>query len=140
MTKRQYYEIQFSTYPDIVNLKQFREMLGNAESAVIDIKRIPHKPIVDIASSYKNAHREAMLFEYRVGDGNLLVCTLNLSNADPAALYLREAIISYAKSIAFNPRDVITPTELRAMLDQEKIAVEENSNEAANKNDITMNC
>ena len=28
MTKRQYYEIQFSTYPDIVNLKQFREMLG----------------------------------------------------------------------------------------------------------------
>lgn len=118
---------------------QFREMLGNAESAVIDIKRIPHKPIVDIASSYKNAHREAMLFEYRVGDGNLLVCTLNLSNADPAALYLREAIISYAKSIAFNPRDVITPTELRAMLDQEKIAVEENSNEAANKNDITMN-
>ena len=28
MTKRQFYVIHFSSYPDIVNLKQFREMLG----------------------------------------------------------------------------------------------------------------
>ncbi len=117
---------------------KFREMLGDGEAAVLDLKGIAHNPIVDIASTYKNAHREAMLFEYRVGKGRLLVCTLNLKDSDAFAVYLKEKILEYACSAEFCPRDEITLLELQAILGIDNIKVETNSNEAQNKNDITM--
>ena len=117
---------------------QFYNML-NSKAAILDITRIPHSPIIDIASSYKNAHREAMLFEYRVGNGRLLVCTLNLTEADPAAKWLRERIISYASSNEFSPRDAITPDELRDICGNGENIGGSNENLAQNKNDITMN-
>ena len=114
-------------------------MLSDGEAAVLDIKDIPHNPIIDIASTYKNAHREAMLFEYRVGEGRLLVCTLNLKESDPFAAYLRKSILEYAIGSEFVPRDRISLSTLSTILGTEKITVEKNSNEAQNKNDITMN-
>jgi hypothetical protein len=116
---------------------KFREMLEGGEAAVLDIKDIPHNPIIDIASTYKNAHREAMLFEYGVGEGRLLVCTLNLKDSDPYAAYLREKILEYAIGSEFVPKDRISLSALSAILGSEKILVEANANEAQNKNDIT---
>ncbi len=118
---------------------KFREMLSDGEAAVLDIKDIPHNPIIDIASTYKNAHREAMLFEYRVGEGRLLVCTLNLKESDPFAAYLKKKILEYAIGSEFVPRDRISLSTLSTILGTEKITVEKNANEAQNKNDITMN-
>ena len=116
---------------------QFRNML-DSRAALLDIRRIPHRPIVDIASSYKNAHREAMLFEYGVGEGKLLVCTLNLDNSDPGALWLSERIKEYAMSDAFDPRDTITAAELYDLCSAESVKDGKNENAAQNKNDITM--
>ncbi len=117
---------------------QFRNMINGARAAVLDITRLPHSPIIDIASTYKNAYREAMLFEYRVGRGKLLVCTLNLSEDDPGARWLREHIVAYAMSEDFLPKDALTLSELRGICGISHMNDGVNDNEAQNKNDITM--
>ncbi len=116
---------------------QFEKMLNDGHAAVLDLTRLPHTPIIDIASSYKNAHREALLFEYSVGNGKLIVCTMNLTEQDPAANWLKERIVSYAMSEDFCPRDTITAEELLFLCRAQTIANAKNANEAKNINDIT---
>ena len=117
---------------------QFRSMMRGAKAAVLDIKSLPHEPIIDIASTYKNAHREALLFEYAVGDGRLLVCTLNLSESDPGAMWLREQMINYVMSDRFTPKQRITLDELKSICSSRVLENGTNANAAQNKNDITM--
>ena len=113
-------------------------MMEGASAAILDIGRIAHDPIIDIATSYKNAKREALLFEYKVGKGKLLVCTLKLKECDPGALWLRDRIMQYANSDIFEPADRISGAELLGMCGQSDVSDEGNQNEAQNKNDITM--
>ena len=117
---------------------QFSQMLRGSRSAVLDLHGVPHDPIIDIASSYKNAHREAMLFEYRVGAGKLLCCTLRLSTDDPAANWLRQKILAYAASDVFAPAQTLSGAQPAALCSAAPIAETANSNLAMNKNDITV--
>lgn len=117
--------------------KQFENMLNGASAAVIDGAQQPHAPVVDIATSYKNAKREALLFEYRVDNGRLLVCTLNLDETDPGARWLKESILSYAASDAFAPSVCLSAATLRRMCTASEAVDEADSNRAVNKNDIT---
>ena len=118
--------------------RMFASMMDRASAAILDIKRLPHDPIIDIATSYKNAKREALLFEYRVGSGKLIVCTLNLREDDPGAVWLRERILAYASSDSFEPEYKISGAELLAMCSEDSLDDGENQNFAQNKNDITM--
>jgi len=117
--------------------QQFEHMLNRSRSAVLDLMDIAHRPIVDIASSYKNAHREAMLFEYCVGKGKLLVCTLNLTDNDPAAHWLKNRILTYSTSEHFKPEQAISETQLMELCRGASSTLNVNDNEAMNKNDIT---
>ena len=40
--------------------RQFERMLNGSRSAVLEVAGLPHRPVIDIASSYKNARREIM--------------------------------------------------------------------------------
>lgn len=117
--------------------KQFEGMLNGGRAAILTGSPDPHEPIIDIATSYKNAKKEAMLFEYCVEKGKLLVCTLNLSENDPAASWLKARILAYAKSDAFAPPVHITAAQLRKICSARQTAGEADSNRAVNKNDIT---
>ena len=117
---------------------QFRKML-DSKAAILNQKRLAHEPIIDIASSYKNARREAMLFEYKVGEGRLIVCTLALCEGDAFAAWLKNRIISYAASDAFEPKDEISLYEFSALCSGSVSIEGSNENMAQNKNDITMN-
>ncbi len=117
---------------------QFRHMLNGSRSAVLDLTEMPHDPIIDIASSYKNAHREAMLFEYRVGKGKLLACTLHLSDEDPGAQYLKSRLFTYAMSDRFQPKDTLSYPMLAKLCTAAPILSAANTNEALNLNDVTM--
>lgn len=120
--------------------KQFEAMLSGGKAAVLNGTPGPHKPIIDIATSYKNAKREALLFEYRIEKGKLLVCTLNLDENDPAASYLKEQILSYAKSDRFDPAVSLTAQSLTRICTENSEMDDEDSNRAVNKNDITAGC
>ena len=117
---------------------QFREMLSGGRAVVLDLKKHPHRPILDMATTYKNARREAMLFEYKVGIGKLLVCSLNLTEGDPGAMWLKERILAYAMSEEFAPTQDLTVGELHTLCSLPSPGAVVNTNEAQNKNDITM--
>ncbi|MBQ7381221.1 MAG: hypothetical protein IJW69_03970, partial [Clostridia bacterium] len=117
---------------------QFRNMLNGGRAVILDLKKYPHRPIIDIATTYKNARREAMLFEYNVGAGKLLVCSLNLNEEDCGAAWLKERIVSYAMSEDFNPAQTLTADELTALCSLPSPQISTNANEAQNQNDITM--
>ena len=117
---------------------QFRGMMTGAKAAILDLKKEPHDPIIDIASSYKNAHREAMLFEYKIGGGKLLVSTLNMAEGDPAAEWLRREMLDYAMSSSFSPKHELTLPELYAICDAPAVGVGNDTNRAMNRNDVTM--
>ncbi len=117
---------------------QFAEMLNGGSAVILDYKKQPHSPIIDIATTYKNARREALLFECRVGEGRLLVCPLGFSDSDPASAWLKCEILNYAMSDKFTPELLVTLSELAEMLDGGDVIEEANANMATNKNDITM--
>ena len=113
-------------------------MMRGAHSAVLDLPDMPHRPIIDIASSYKNAHKEALLFEFQVGRGQLLCCTLCLNDDDPAAAWLREQVLAYAMCDDFCPAQTLSCEQFASLCTTAPLAESTNSNLAMNKNDITM--
>ena len=117
---------------------QFRDMMKDSHTAALDLPTADFAPIIEIASSYKNARREAMVFEYTVGNGKLLVSTLNLPEDDAGARWLKARMIQYAAGEQFAPTPSLSISELEALLVDTTIVLEENSNLAQNLNDITM--
>lgn len=94
---------------------QFRSMLNGV---CVNLDALPETfdPILEVVSSYKQLHRQAALFEWRVGQGRLLVCTLQLPPSDPAAAFLQGQILSYAAGDQFQPRTEISPEKLGSLL------------------------
>lgn len=116
--------------------RQFREMLNGGCS--VPLEGVPYEPIIELANTYKNALPLAMMFEYRVGRGRLFVCTLDLKENDAGAVWLKDRILGYVKSEEFAPKHKISTSQLRALCGA-TVCEDVNDNEAANKNDITMN-
>ena len=117
--------------------KQFEKMLYGGKAAVLTGAPDPHRPVIDIATSYKNAQKEALLFEYAVEKGKLLVCTLNLEETDPAAAWLKANILAYVGSEAFAPQVSLTLAQLRSICAAHIQSEDADTNRAMNKNDIT---
>ncbi len=117
---------------------QFKPMLNGGSAVVLDLcDTVPFDPIIEAVSSYKFVHREAIIFEYRVANARLLVCTLNLDENDAGARYLKEKIINYATSSDFNPKHTLTRDMLYTLFNTNPVFAEENTNMARNNNDIT---
>ncbi len=117
---------------------QFRGMLDGGKSAVIDFPDIPFEPLIESVSTYKYARREALVFEYKIGEGRLLVCTLNLDDEDKGARWFKKHIFDYVASESFSPKCTLTFEQLEALFNTNPIYVEQNSNLARNTNDPTM--
>ena len=87
---------------------QFFEMLDTQARAVLfERPELPFDPIIELISPCKRVRKMAVLFEYRVGVGRLLVCTLNLQPQNPAAAHLRQAMETYAAGPHFRPRTAL---------------------------------
>jgi hypothetical protein len=113
---------------------QFRRLMERGRAIQLEAG-IPFDPIVDVASSVKNVIRQAALFEYRIGEGRLLVCSFNLSGTDPASAWLKRRLVDYAASDAFEPELSLTPEEVKSVTAAPLLTGESNSNEARNPND-----
>ena len=113
---------------------QFRRLMEGGKAVQLEAG-IPFDPIVDVASSVKFVIRQAALFEYRVGEGRLLVCSFSFDNKDPAAAWLRARLVAYASSDAFEPVQSLTPAQLRAAIDAPLLRADIDRNRARNPND-----
>ena len=113
---------------------QFRRLMEGGRALQLEAD-VPFDPIVDVASSEKCPIRQAALFEYRVGEGRLLVCSFAFKDSDPAAVWLKRRLIEYADSDKFEPNERLTVAQLRAVSEAPLRTGEANSNKARNPND-----
>ncbi|MGN0834052.1 MAG: sugar-binding domain-containing protein [Kiritimatiellia bacterium] len=113
---------------------QFRRLLEGGRAVQLEAG-VPFDPVVDVASSVKFPIRQAMLFEYRVGNGRMLVCSFNFADGDPAAAVLRAALVGYASGDRFEPPLALTPAQLAAVIDAPLLSGETDTNRANNVND-----
>ena len=96
---------------------------------------VPFDPIIDVASSAKFPIRQSPLFEYRVGEGRLLVCSFAFRASDPAAVWLKKRLVEYAASPEFEPERSITAETLRAVISHPLLSGAKNPNRARNPSD-----
>lgn len=113
---------------------QFRRLLEGGRAVQLEAG-IPFDPIIDVASSEKTVIRQAALFEYRIGQGRLLVCSFAFYEDDPAAKWLKGRLVEYASSDSFAPARELSADQLRAVIDAPLLTGESNSNVARNPND-----
>jgi len=113
---------------------QFRRLMEGGRAIQLEAG-VPFDPIIDIASSVKFPIRQSALFEYRVGEGRLLVCSFNFQEGDPAAAWLRSWLVDYVSGDAFNPVQRLTPGQLRAVVNAPLVSAGRDRNRARNPND-----
>jgi hypothetical protein len=113
---------------------QFRRLMEGGRAVRLE-GGIPFDPTVDVVSSAKCVVRKSALFEYRVGNGRLLVSSFNLGGTDPAQVWLRNRLYIYAVSPAFAPDVRVTREQVRAAISAKPVALERNKNLARNVND-----
>lgn len=99
---------------------QFYNMLEGGHAVLFDNASIPFNPIIEMVSSFKLIRKQACLFELQVGRGKLLVCTLQLSESDPAGVYFYKIMEAYAKSHEFNPTVSISPQMMEQWLGEKR--------------------
>ena len=114
---------------------QFESLMDDARAIILDSKSIPYEPIIEVASSHKNAIKQAAVFEFSMLNGKFLICSFNFKDTDPAARWLKKGIIEYACSDKFNPKHTINEKELHSLTDCNTSLSESNSNFAFNPND-----
>ncbi len=77
-------------------------------SAVICVNPLPKalRPIVWVIDNFRDNQRLAMVFEVKVGEGRLLVCSSDITKnieSRPVARQLRYSLLQYMSSRLFNP-------------------------------------
>lgn len=87
---------------------QFFDMFDSGVNPVtFEDEDLPFDPIIELISPFKRARKISVLFEYQVGRGKLLVCSLNLNNREPGTEYFKSMLEQYVSSDKFNPRSSI---------------------------------
>jgi len=64
------------------------------------------KPLVQVVDNFVTNQKLAYLFECKVGDGKLMVCSIDISSeldSRPVAGQFRQSLLNYMNSEAFNP-------------------------------------
>jgi beta-galactosidase len=90
-------------------------------SRVINLDKLPKnlQPIVQPIDDWNRNYKLGMIFEAKVGKGRLLVSTADLENDlndRIVARQLRQSLLSYMESAAFNPKTVVTADNFREVL------------------------
>ena len=117
---------------------QFRWLMEGGRTVQLEAG-VPFDPVIDVASSVKFPIRQSTLFEYRVGEGRLLVCSFAFRSGDPAAMWLRSRLVDYAESEEFDPKDSLTVAQLRAVIAAPLLSGARNPNRARNPSDPASN-
>ena len=115
---------------------QFSDMFEGGEAVCFEAD-VPFNPIVEVVSTHKYAIKQAALFEFKVLNGKLLVCSLNLNETDPGAMWLKARLTEYMRSEDFNPKDTIDEKGLIALSRSKVVKTAGNTNLAFNPNDKT---
>ena len=97
---------------------QFFNMMSGSKAIVYDPEMPEYDVIMELIPSFKLVKRKSVLTEFRVGRGTLLICGLNLDEKDPAACYLKKALLEYLAAPGKAPAASWDPATLRRRITQ----------------------
>ena len=104
---------------------QWWEIVNGQQIMQIDSFPSSFKPIVQPIDTWFLNRRLAQLFEAKVGNGKIIVTSLNIDDENgPASAQLKHSIVQYMNSDEFNPKDEIKAeliTELFEQKDRKKV-------------------
>jgi hypothetical protein len=88
---------------------QWHELMQRSRLFILDDMPAQYRPVVQVIDNFARNHKLGVVFEGRVGRGQLLVCGFDLpdSTNDPAARQLLAGLYDYAGSTAFNPAQAL---------------------------------
>ena len=98
---------------------QWHGLMNNSKT--VNLAHTPEglKPIVQVIPDWNNPQREAMIFECKVGKGNLLFCSADLTGdlqERTTAKQLRKSLLKYAAGESFEPKTEMSLSQIRSML------------------------
>jgi len=97
---------------------QWHSLMQSSRLFVLDNTPSDYRPALQVIDNFARNHKLGVIFEARVGKGQLLVCGIDLPSMkkDPAARQLLASVYNYAGSSAFHPQQEIAASLLEDML------------------------
>lgn len=94
---------EYSTEP-------WRSIVTDSRALVLDKTPKELLPIVQVIDNFERNHKLGLLFECRVLNGNLLICTCDISklSANPEGRLFLSSLLDYARSEDFHPNVSLT--------------------------------
>ena len=95
---------------------QWTELLRNTRA--INLDQLPRSltPIVSAIDDWNRNYKLGLIFEARVGNGKLLVCSADLTgDSSPVARQLRRSLLDYMASDKFEPKAEISTSEFESV-------------------------
>ena len=108
----------FKDFPtDFCTNWQWFSIIKASNSLILDNLPENYLPIVQVIDNLERDHKLGMIFEFKVGNGKLLVCMsqLNELGDKPEAIQLYRSILQYMKSPDFNPEFPVTVEQLKTL-------------------------
>jgi len=96
----------FNTFPtDFHTNWQWFSIIKASNSLILDGTSEKYLPIVQVIDNLERNHKLGLIFEFKIGNGKLLVCMsqLNKIQDKPEAIQLYKSILNYMNSESFNP-------------------------------------
>jgi len=85
---------------------QWWDLMAHSKAIILDDTPADFRPIVQIIDDFNRNQKLGAIFEARVGEGKLLVCSIDLGHnleARPAARQMRHSLLRYMRSDRFVP-------------------------------------
>jgi Glycosyl hydrolases family 2, sugar binding domain len=97
---------------------QWFHLLQNSRALILDSMPAGFRPIVQVIDNFERAHKLGVLFEARVGPGNLVVCSIDLPRLrdHPEARQFLDSLLEYMNSGLFAPSTALDEAAVRRIL------------------------
>lgn len=97
---------------------QWWDLVSNCNAMVLDDFPADFRPVVHIIDDWFTNRKLGILLEGKVGNGKLMVCSVDLQkdlDKRPAARQFRQSILQYMTSDRFNPSASLDPEKIRTL-------------------------
>jgi hypothetical protein len=99
----------FSTFPtDSYSNWQWWDLAMHSRAMVLDQTPVRMKPLVQVIDNFVTNQKLGYLFECKVGNGKLIVCSMDIYSSlekRPVARQFRQSLLQYMASDKFNPKE-----------------------------------
>lgn len=98
---------------------QWWDVVSASDAMVLDDFPQDFRPIIHLVDDWFMNRKLGILFEVKIGNGKLMVCSADLQNKQserPAAAQFKQSILEYMSSDHFNPQYEVTPELIKGLL------------------------